>query len=248
MLGMATLLTVLAAPLQLVLGDMHGLNTLQHQPVKVAAMEGIWDNEKGAALRLFAWPNAHTETNDYELKISYLSSLILTHHWDGEVRGLKSFTKENRPPVSIIFWAFRIMVGIGLLMIAVSVTSAIQYSRKRLFDHALLQAAWMLMMPSGFIAVLAGWFVTEVGRQPFSVYGVIRTAKSVSPAIIGSEVGWSLLLFVIMYTLVFGAGSYYIIQLIRQGMPLGNDDESYYKHGKNAALIEGLADQGDHHV
>ncbi len=248
MLGMATLLTALASPMQLILGDAHGLNTLETQPAKVAAMEGIWNNEKGAGLRLFALPNSEKEMNEYELQIPHLTSLILTHHYNGEVKGLKSFKKENRPPVAVVFWAFRIMVGLGLLMILLSVTSAIQYMRGKLFDNPVMQAWWMLMMPSGFLAVLAGWFVTEVGRQPFTVYGVIRTTQSVSPAIISSEVGLSLLAFVIMYTFVFGAGSYYIIKLIRKGIPVINDEEQYYQHGKNASVVEGLINQGERHV
>lgn len=248
MLGMATLLTALASPMQLFLGDAHGLNTLKYQPAKVAAMEGIWNNENGAGLRVFAIPNAEKEKNDYELKIPHLTSLILTHHYDGEVIGLKSFKKENRPPVLVVFWAFRIMVGLGFLMIFLSIISVIQYIRGKLFNSRVMQAGWMLMMPSGFIAVLAGWFVTEVGRQPFTVYGVMRTAQSVSPAIIGSEVGLSLLAFVIMYTLVFGAGSYYIIKLIRKGVPVIDDQEQYYQHGKNASVVEGINHQGELHV
>ncbi len=248
MLGMATLMAALASPLQLVIGDMHGLNTLKYQPAKVAAMEGIWDTEQGAGLRLFALPDSKNEINRYEIKVPFLTSLILTHHYNGEVRGLKSFKKEDRPPVALVFWSFRVMVGLGLLMIFLSLTSAVQYYRKKLFESRFLQGWWMLMMPSGFIALLAGWFVNEVGRQPYTVYGFIRTTESVSPAIIGSQVGWSLLAFVIMYTLVFGAGSYYILKLIRQGIPAIKDEEQYYKHGTEASVIEGLTHQGDSHV
>jgi cytochrome d ubiquinol oxidase subunit I len=232
MLGMATLLVALASPLQLFLGDAHGLNTLQYQPAKVAAMEGIWENEKGAGLRVFALPDMAHERNAFEIKIPYLTSLILTHHMDGEVKGLKSFAPEDRPPVAIVFWSFRVMVGLGFLMIGLSFISAIQYLRQQLFKTRLLLLGWMLMMPAGFIAVLAGWFVTEVGRQPFSVYNVIRTTHSVSPAVIGGQVGGSLLAFVIMYTLVFGAGSYYILKLISKGLPIIKDDEQYYQHGR----------------
>lgn len=248
MLGMATLLTAIATPFQLFLGDAHGLNTLKYQPAKVAAMEGIWDNEKGAGLRIFAIPDSKKERNHYELIIPHLSSLILTHHYDGEVKGLKSFKKENRPPVGVVFWAFRIMVGLGCLMILLSMISAVQYFRGKLYSSRLIQECWMLMMPSGFMAVLAGWFVTEVGRQPFTVYGVVRTIQSVSPAIISNEVGLSLLAFVIMYTLVFGAGTYYIIKLIRKGIPAINEEEQYYKHSKNSSIIEGMIQQGGHHV
>jgi len=245
---MATLMTVFASPLQLMIGDMHGLNSFKYQPAKIAAMEGLWDNEQGAGLRLFALPDPIKETNRYEIKIPHLTSLILTHHYNGEVQGLKSFKKENRPPVTLVFWSFRVMVGLGVLMILLSITSLVQYFRKKLFDSRFLHAWWMLMMPSGFIAVLAGWFVNEAGRQPYTVYGVIRTTESVSPAIISSQVGWSLLAFVIMYTLVFGAGSYYILKLIRKGIPAIKDEEQYYKHGTEASVIEGLTHQGERHV
>ena len=133
-------------------------------------------------------------------------------------------------------------------MIGLSAFSAVQYLRKKLFDSKLLQGCWMLMMPAGFVAVLAGWFVNEVGRQPFTVYGVIRTTESVSPSVIGNQVGWSLLTFVILYTLVFGAGSYYIIKLIRKGIPIIRDEEQYYKHGKSASVVEGNPEEGEHNV
>jgi cytochrome d ubiquinol oxidase subunit I len=218
MLGMATIMAALVAPAQIFIGDLHGINTLEHQPAKIAAIEGIWNTEKGAGLRLIAWPDEKNEMNHYEVVIPHLASLILTHDSMGEVKGLKEWSKEDRPPVAWVFWSFRVMVGIGLLMALLGVISAVQYFRGRLFDSRFLQGWWMLMMPSGFTALLAGWFVTEVGRQPYTAYGVIRTAQSVSPAILGPQVAWSLLAFVIMYTFVFGAGSYYILKLIRKGI------------------------------
>lgn len=221
MLGMAVMMAMLVAPLQVFIGDLHGLNTLEHQPVKVAAMEGIWDTETNAGLRLFAWPDEVNETNHYEITIPHLASLILTHTWDGEIKGLKAWPKEERPPVAWVFFSFRVMVGIGLLMILIGLASTISYFRGKLFESRPLQMCWMLMMPSGFIALLAGWFVTEIGRQPYTAYGIIRTVESVSPAIIGPQVLWSLLAFVVMYTLVFGAGSYYILKLIFKGIPEG---------------------------
>jgi cytochrome bd ubiquinol oxidase subunit I len=238
MLGMATIMAVLVAPTQVFIGDLHGLNTLKYQPAKVAAMEGIWETEKGAALRLFAWPDQEKETNHYEVKIPNLASLILTHEKDGEIKGLKEWAKEDRPPVAWVFWSFRVMVGLGMLMVLIGAISAIQYFRKKLFESRWLHGAWMLMMPSGFIALLAGWFVTEIGRQPYTAYGIIRTAESVSPAILGPQVAWSLLAFVVMYTLVFGAGSYYILKLIGKGIPAAQDKEQYYKHGVEASVIE----------
>ena len=238
MLGMATMMAAIVAPLQVFIGDMHGLNTLEHQPAKVAAMEGIWETEKGADLRLFAIPDQENETNHYEVTIPKMASIILTHDANGEIKGLKEWKKEDRPPVFPVFWSFRVMVGLGMLMVLIGFVSAIQYFRGKLFECKWLHGWWMLMMPSGFIALLAGWFVTEIGRQPWTAYEIIRTAESVSPAILGPQVAWSLLSFIVMYTLVFGAGSYYILNLIGKGIPKKDDKEQYYKHGVEASVIE----------
>lgn len=248
MLGMATLMATFVAPLQLVVGDLHGINTLQHQPAKVAAMEGIWETEKGAALRLIGWPDKDAEVTKYAIEIPKLASLILTHSLDGEVKGLKEWPKEDRPPVAIVFWSFRIMVGIGLLMIAIGAVSAIQYYRGKLFTAKWLHGWWIAMIPSGFIALLAGWFVTEVGRQPYIAYGILRTSETVSPGIIGPQIAWSLLTFVIMYSFIFGAGSYYIIKLIRHGISPVDENDKYYQHGIHTSLIEQMPQTGGDHV
>ncbi len=237
MLGMATLMVSFAAPIQLVVGDLHGLNTLKHQPAKVAAMEGIWETERGVGLRLFAWPDASQEKNLYEVKIPYLSSLILTHHQYGQIKGLKAFAPQDRPPVWPVFWGFRVMVGLGTLMIALGLISAVAYIRKTLFTSRALQGFWMLMMPGGFVALLAGWFVNEIGRQPYTVYGLIRTVKSVSPAIISQQIVWSLLAFVVMYLFIFGAASFYILQLIAKGIPVIAEKEQFYAHGTESAIV-----------
>ncbi|MDB2415041.1 cytochrome ubiquinol oxidase subunit I [Rickettsiales bacterium] len=244
MLGMATMMAAIVAPLQVFIGDLHGLNTLEHQPAKVAAMEGIWETEKGADLRLFAIPDQEKEMNHFEVTIPKMASIILTHDKDGQIKGLKEWKKEDRPPVAWVFWSFRIMVGLGILMVIIGLVSAIQYFRGKLFESRWLHGWWMLMMPSGFIALLAGWFVTEIGRQPWTAYGVIRTAESVSPAILGPQVAWSLLSFVVIYTLVFGAGSYYILKLIGKGITKEDDKEQYYKHGVEASVIESVAKEG----
>lgn len=244
MLGMATIMAALVAPLQVYIGDLHGLNTLKHQPAKIAAMEGIWETEQGADLRLFALPDQKNEVNRYEVKVPKLASLVLTHSLDGEVKGLKEWKKEDRPPVLLVFWSFRIMVGIGILMVLIGAVSALQYFRGKLFKSRILQWWWMLMIPSGFVALLSGWFVTEIGRQPYTAYGVIRTANSVSPAILGGQVAWSLLAFVVMYTFVFGAGTYYMLKLVRKGMSAANESEQYYKHGVEASVIEGTQSNG----
>jgi cytochrome d ubiquinol oxidase subunit I len=240
MLGMATIMASLVAPLQAYVGDLHGLNTFKHQPAKIAAMEGIWHTEQDAGLRLFAWPDEHHEKNLYEIQIPHLGSLVLTHNIQGEIKGLKEWHKDDRPPVVWVFWSFRVMVGLGILMVLLGVTSAMQYFRGKFFDNHFLLGWWMLMMPSGFIALLAGWFVTEIGRQPYTVYGILRTAESVSPAILGPQVAWSLLTFVVMYSLVFGAGSYYILKIIAKGLSVANDKEQYYAHGTEAVVMEGV--------
>lgn len=239
MLGMAVMMAAIVAPIQLFIGDAHGQNTLQHQPVKIAAMEGNWDKTSHVPIFLFGWPNEKTETTEYGITIPNGASWILTHSAAGAVPTLKSFAPEDRPPVAWVFWSFRVMVGIGVLMIFIGITSAIQYFRGRLFTTHWLHACWMLMMPSGFIALLAGWFITEIGRQPYTAYGIIRTVESVSPAILGPEVAWSLFAFVVMYTLVFGAGSYYILKLIAKGIPAIEEKEQFYQHTIEAAVIKG---------
>ena len=219
MLGMGLSILVWLAPLQLVIGDMHGLNTREHQPAKVAAIEAHWETQKGAPLILFALPDPKTESNRFEIAIPKLGSLILAHDWDAEIRGLKSFPADERPNPIIPFFAFRIMVGIGMIMIAVGITGAILWLTGRLFTTRWFLHVLTYVSPLGFLAVLAGWFTTEVGRQPWTVYGVLRTADAVSP-VSGGSVLTSLILFVIVYGIVFGAGVYYIGQLVKRGPDL----------------------------
>jgi cytochrome d ubiquinol oxidase subunit I len=228
MFGMAMIMAIFVAPLQLVLGDLHGLNTLEHQPAKVSAIEGIWETERGAALRLFGWPDQEEEETKYAVEIPKLSSLILTHSLDGEVKGLKEWPREDRPPVAWVFWSFRIMVGVGVLMILTGVMAAILYWRKKLFDTRWFHYWCMALTPAGFIAVIAGWCVSEIGRQPYVAYGVIRTVESVSP-VPGPHIALSLLAFIVTYTFIFGAGSYYILRLIAKGP--ASEEEAYGAHG-----------------
>jgi cytochrome d ubiquinol oxidase subunit I len=216
MLGMGLSLIVWLAPLQLVIGDLHGLNTLEHQPAKVAAIEANWDTRSDMPLVLFAIPDPKTESNLYEIAIPDLGSLILTHEWGGEVRGLKSFPVEDRPNPIIPFFSFRIMVGIGFIMIALGLTGAVLWLMGRLYTTSWFLRAMVLASPLGFIAVLAGWFVAEVGRQPWVVYGLLRTADAVSP-VPGGSVLTSIILFVVVYGIVFGAGIFYMGQLVRRG-------------------------------
>lgn len=211
-LGMVAVL----APLQLVIGDMHGLNTAHHQPVKVAAMEAHWDGSKPADLVLFAWPDDRNETNHFEIAIPNLASLIITHSLTGTFQGLKDFKPEDRPPVLPVFFAFRIMVGCGLLMIAIGLIGSFRWWRSKLFDKGPFLQAVSYAWPLGFIAIVAGWWVTETGRQPFLVYGILRTADAVSNVSFW-PVLTSLVLFVIVYTVVFSFGILLINKLIEKG-------------------------------
>ena len=215
MFSMAMWMAAIVAPIQIVAGDFHGLNTLEHQPVKVAAMEGHWERQTGAPLILFALPDEVAEENRYEIGIPGLSALILTHEWDGETPGLKDVPKEDRPPVAIVFWSFRIMVAIGMLMALVGAVSLYLRWRGTLYDARLFQRLALLMGPAGFIAVLAGWVTTEVGRQPYTVYGLLRTAESVAP-IDAPAVAASLLAFIVVYFLLFGAGTLYILKMVNR--------------------------------
>lgn len=238
MLGMAALMAAIVAPLQVMIGDLHGLNTLQYQPAKIAAMEGLYKTESSVPLILFGWPDDGKEEMKYTLKLPGMASFILTHDVKGELKGLSEWPKEDRPPVLPVFISFRVMVGIGILMVLIGWVSAVQYFRKKLFTTPWLQCAWMAMMPSGFIALLCGWFVTEIGRQPWTAYGIIRTADSVSPAILGPQVAWSLAAFIITYILMFGAGSYYILKLIGKGIPVVKEKEQFYAHSQEAAPVK----------
>ena len=193
MLSMTLWLLSVLVPLQILLGDEHGLNTREHQPAKLAAIEARWETAQQVPLTLFAIPDESTETNRFAIDVPYLGSLILTHSLDGEVKGLKDFPVQDRPPVAIPFFAFRIMVGIGVLMLAMVVASWWLRWRDTLYDNAWYLRACLVMGPLGFIAVLAGWTTTEVGRQPWTVYGLMRTADSVPPSLTGSDVLVSLL-------------------------------------------------------
>ena len=245
MLSMAMLMAVFVAPLQVILGDLHGLNTLKYQPIKVAAMEGAWETEKGAPLRLFGWPDSQKEQTLYSLEIPKLTSLILTRSWDGEVKGLKAWPKEERPPVAMVFWSFRVMVGMGSLMVLTGLIAIILFSRKRLFDSRWFQYWCIALTPSGFIAVLAGWFVTEIGRQPYVAYGLVRTIEAASP-ILSQYILTSLIAFMVVYSFVFGAGLYYICRLVRKG-PIASKQEGIYgEHGlEKAALLMPKSKESD---
>jgi cytochrome d ubiquinol oxidase subunit I len=214
-LRLALAAAAVLAPLQLAVGDLHGLNTLEHQPVKVAAMEGNWERGTGVPLLLFAWPDEAAEANRYEIGIPDGASLVLGHSPDAEVPGLTDVPADERPPVAIVFFAFRVMVGIGLLMIGAAWAGVLL--RRRL--PASRRFLWLLaaMTPAGFVATLAGWTVTEVGRQPWTVQGLMRTADSVTPQLAAPTVMTSLLLFAVVYHLVLAAFLYFAFRAVRNG-------------------------------
>ena len=238
-LGMTLGLLAVIAPAQLVVGDIHGLNTFEHQPEKVAAMEGIWETQEGAPLHLFALPSQKEERNRFELSIPYGSSLILTHELEGEVRGLKEWDPEDRPHVPTVFWSFRIMVAIGLVMIGVALWGAWLTWRKRL-EHSprfLKLATWMI--PTPFIAVLAGWFVTEVGRQPWLVHGIMRLEEGITPSLTGGMALFTLIGFILVYAAVFVAGAYYLIRVIKAGpTPMTEDDSGQGRPKRPLSAVE----------
>ena len=214
MFSMAMGMITVVAPLQILAGDQHGLNTLEHQPVKVMAMEGHFKSyDNGAPLVLFAWPDQAEGKNLYAVEIPKGSSLILKHSLDAPLKGLDTVDRKDWPPVAIVFWAFRVMVGLGTLMLLLALVSLWARVRHRLYDWPLLHRFAIAMGPAGFVAVIAGWVTTEVGRQPFTVHGLLRTADSVSP-LQAPAVAISLLAFIIVYFIVFGAGVYYILRLM----------------------------------
>lgn len=224
MFSMALWMAVIVTPIQAFIGDLHGLNTLKYQPAKIAAIEGHWENKPGEAtpLLLFGWPDMEQERTRYALGIPALGSLILTHSLDKQVPALKSFAKEDRPPAAIVFWSFRIMAGLGMLMMLLGVISLWLRYRERLYTSRRFLRFTLLMGPSGLIAILAGWVTTEVGRQPWVIYQLMRTKDAVS-AHSDLQMTISLAVFFIVYMSVFGVGYSYMVRLIKKGPPSPED-------------------------
>ena len=217
MVKMSLAFLSIMVPLQIVVGDLHGLNTLEHQPAKLAAMEGIWETERGVAASLFAIPDAQAERNHFEIAIPKLASFYLTHDWNGEIKGLKAWPREDRPPVAIVYFAFRIMVGLGLLMLLVVIVGWVMHFKGRLYESPLFLRLAHWSMPVGFMAVLAGWTVTEVGRQPWVVYGLLRTSHAVSPSLTTFDVALSFAFYIAAYIVIFGAGFMLLRRIVRAG-------------------------------
>lgn len=216
MVSMAMWMLLGAAPAQAVIGDFHGLNTLEYQPAKLAAMEGHWESTlpgTGVPLILFGWPDMEAETTRYAVEVPRLGSLILTHSWDGQIPALKEFPAADRPNSTVVFWTFRLMVGLGFLMIGLAFWGAWLRWRGRLYQSRPFLKFAVAMSPAGLAAILAGWSTTEIGRQPWVVYGLLRTSDAASPHPAG-QVAFTLALFVVVYVAVFGAGTAYGLHLL----------------------------------
>src|SRR5579883_6716 len=244
MIRMALNLLIVLVPLQIFLGDQHGLNTLQYQPAKLAAIEGRYDTVRPTPLTLFGIPDDEAAVMRDPIDIPYLGSLILTHSWNGEIKGLKEWAPQDRQPVAPPFYAFRIMVGIAIIMLAVAVTGQILQLRGRLFA-----AGWFLRLcefvaPLGFIAVVAGWVTTEVGRQPWTVYGLLRTADSVSPSLTGADVAISLALYVVVYLLMFPTGIAFMAGIVRRGVDQEIPEPAAVESGRPRRAFETAAGSG----
>jgi cytochrome d ubiquinol oxidase subunit I len=214
MFSMAMWMAALVAPVQILAGDQHGLNTLAHQPAKVMAMEGHFQSHPdGAPLILFGWPDQNAATVRFAIQIPKASSLILKHSLDAPLAGLDTIKRTDWPNVPLVFWSFRVMVGLGFLMLGIGVLSLFARWRGKLYHWPWLHRFALAMGPAGFIAVLAGWITTEAGRQPWTVYGMLRTIDSASP-LDAPAVATSLLAFVVVYFIVFGMGVFYILHLM----------------------------------
>ncbi|PWK76851.1 cytochrome ubiquinol oxidase subunit I [Aminobacter sp. AP02] len=245
MLSMAMWMLLVSAPIQIFIGDLHGLNTLKHQPAKIAALEGHWENKPGEAvpLTLFGWPDMEAETTRFAVKVPHLGSLILTHEWNGQFPGLKEFAKEDRPNSTVVFWSFRIMVGLGMLMLLLGVWGLWLRWRGRMFETNLFLRFAAVMGPTGLIAILAGWFTTEIGRQPWIVYGVMRTKDAVSNHS-ALAMSTTLIVFIVVYFIVFGIGTSYMLKLVAKG-PAESEHEPDDESGRPARPLSAAHDQMD---
>ncbi len=210
-------LLAILVPLQIVTGDLHGLNTLEYQPTKLAAIEANWETQARMPLLIIAWPDEAAESNRFEIGVPAVGSLILRHDVNGVVHGLKDWKPEDRPPVAIPFFSFRLMVGVGVIMLGITIAGLVLWRRDRLATARRFQRLCMFAPPLGFIAVLAGWVTTEVGRQPWVVYGLMRTRDAMTPSLSIGGVAISLLVYVVAYVAIFGTGLYFMAKLVRTG-------------------------------
>jgi cytochrome d ubiquinol oxidase subunit I len=239
MLSATFWLLLVLVPLQIYLGDLHGLNTLEHQPTKLAAIEARWETASRVPLTLFAIPDQEQQTNHWAIEVPVLGSLILTHDPNGTIRGLKEVPVDQQPPVAIPFFAFRLMVGIGLIMLAMVLVGNLMRRRDQLYRSRPFLLACELVAPLGFLAVLAGWTTTEVGRQPWTVYGLLRTADSVSPSLTGADVAVSLAGYVIAYLIMFPVGVLMMARIVRRGLEVA-EEHAPVEAGRPGLPIEAL--------
>jgi cytochrome d ubiquinol oxidase subunit I len=214
-LSLAMWIALFLVPLQMFLGDQHGQNTRQYQPMKLAAIEARWDTASSVPLTLFAWPDQKAATNLWAIDVPYLGSLILTHSWNGTIEGLKTVPPQDRPYVPIVFFAFRAMVGIGVLLLSLSIVGAYLRWRDRLFTERWFLVALVIASPLSFIVIISGWIVTEAGRQPWVVYGALRTSDAASP-LVAANVGFTTILFIIVYTFLLGGFLWFFLRTIIQ--------------------------------
>src|SRR5215510_268773 len=237
MLSMTLWLLTVLVPLQMFIGDQHGLNTRDHQPAKLAAIEARWDTERRVPLTLFAIPSDKAARNYFAIEVPWVGSLILTHDLDGEVKGLKDFPADQRPPVAIPFFAFRVMVGCAVVMLALVVLGGWLRWRRRLYDTPLFLDLVQFAAPLGFVAVIAGWCVTEVGRQPWTVYGLLRTTESVSPSLTSFDVAISLAGYMLVYLLIYPWGVFLMLRIIRKGPEHSDELASPIEGGRPQAPV-----------
>jgi cytochrome d ubiquinol oxidase subunit I len=242
MFSMAMWMAAIVAPLQIGMGDLHGLNTLKYQPMKIAAMEGDWEpsGKDGAPLILFGLPDMAREKTLYKIEIPHLSSLILTHSWDGQVPGLKQVPPADRPYAPVVFWTFRAMVGIGFAMFGLGAFSLFARWRRTLTTNRWLHRLALIMAPAPIVAMLCGWMTTEIGRQPYTVYGVLRTIDSVSPIALPG-IAISLAIFAVVYFIVFGAGIMVILRMMAKPPVSGQTGLDPDKPIRSAGIHPGLA-------
>ena len=237
MLSMTLWLLTVLVPLQMLIGDLHGLNTREHQPAKLAAIEARWDTGRRVPLTLFAIPSDKAERNYFAIDVPWLGSLILTHNLDGEVKGLKDFPADQRPPVAIPFFAFRIMVGCAVVMLGLVLLGGWLRWRGRLYHTPLFLDLMQFAAPLGFLAVIAGWCVTEVGRQPWTVYGLLRTVESVSPSLTSFDVAISLAGYMLVYLLIYPWGLFLMLRIVRKGPEHSDELASPIEGGRPEAPV-----------
>jgi cytochrome d ubiquinol oxidase subunit I len=220
MLLHAMAFAAIAVPLQILAGDLRGLNVGEHQPVKLAAMEAHWHDAapgEGTPLVLFAVPDGQAERNDYEVAVPRLGGLILKHDWNGTIAPLTAVPRSERPPVAPVFYAFRVMVGLGLAMLALVLAGLVLWRRGRVFETRWYLRAWVVLAPAGFVAVLAGWYTAEIGRQPWLIHGLFRTVDGFSGNVAAGSVLASLVTFAVVYAILFGFGTWYLLKMMRRG-------------------------------